>query len=55
MIGVLVPRPAAPDNGLRVRSHLLIRSSSQNQLDLGLFLEADRMHGLVITADNVEN
>jgi zinc protease len=27
----------------------------KNQLDLGLFLEADRMHGLVITADNLEN
>jgi predicted Zn-dependent peptidase len=27
----------------------------KNQLDLGLFLEADRMHGLVITAENVEN
>src|SRR5215831_5391400 len=27
----------------------------KNQLDLGLFLEADRMQGLVITAENVEN
>ena len=27
----------------------------KNQLDLGLFLEADRMHGLVITKDNLEN
>jgi predicted Zn-dependent peptidase len=27
----------------------------KNQLDLGLFLEADRMHGLVITLDNLEN
>ncbi len=27
----------------------------KNQVDLGLFLEADRMHGLVITADNLEN
>jgi predicted Zn-dependent peptidase len=27
----------------------------KNQVDLGLFLEADRMRGLVITADNVEN
>src|SRR5215467_4242029 len=27
----------------------------KNQLDLGLFLEADRMRGLVITAENVEN
>jgi predicted Zn-dependent peptidase len=27
----------------------------RNQLDLGLFLEADRMRGLVITADNLEN
>jgi zinc protease len=27
----------------------------KNQLDLGLFLEADRMHGLVITGENVEN
>jgi predicted Zn-dependent peptidase len=27
----------------------------KNQLDLGLFLEADRMHGLVITQDNLEN
>jgi zinc protease len=27
----------------------------KNQLDLGLFLEADRMHGLVITAENLEN
>jgi predicted Zn-dependent peptidase len=27
----------------------------KNQLDLGLFLEADRMRGLVITADNLEN
>jgi zinc protease len=27
----------------------------KNQLDLGLFLEADRMKGLVITADNLEN
>ena len=30
-------------------------SLPKNQLDLGLFLEADRMHGLVITADNLEN
>ena len=27
----------------------------KNQLDLGLYLEADRMHGLVITKENVEN
>jgi len=27
----------------------------KNQLDLGLFLEADRMHGLVITRENLEN
>ncbi len=27
----------------------------KNQLDLGLFLEADRMHGLVITSENLEN
>jgi zinc protease len=27
----------------------------KNQLDLGLFLEADRMKGLVITKDNLEN
>ena len=27
----------------------------KNQLDLGLFLESDRMRGLVITADNLEN
>src|SRR5947209_3293209 len=27
----------------------------KNQLDLGLFLEADRMHGLVITNENLEN
>jgi zinc protease len=27
----------------------------RNQLDLGLFLEADRMRGLVITPENVEN
>jgi zinc protease len=27
----------------------------RNQLDLGLFLEADRMRGLVITPDNLEN
>src|ERR1044071_7956476 len=27
----------------------------KNQLDLGLFLEADRMRGLVITAENLEN
>jgi predicted Zn-dependent peptidase len=27
----------------------------KNQLDLGLFLEADRMKGLVITAENLEN
>src|ERR1041385_8919960 len=27
----------------------------KTQLDLGLFLEADRMRGLVITADNLEN
>ena len=27
----------------------------RNQLDLGLFLEADRMHGLVITQENLEN
>ena len=27
----------------------------KNQLDLGLYLEADRMRGLVITAENVEN
>jgi zinc protease len=27
----------------------------KNQLDLGLFLEADRMHGLIITKDNLEN
>lgn len=27
----------------------------KNQLDLGLFLEADRMHGLVITPENLEN
>ena len=27
----------------------------KNQLDLGLFLEADRMRGLVITLDNLEN
>jgi len=27
----------------------------KNQVDLGLFLEADRMHGLVITQDNLEN
>jgi zinc protease len=27
----------------------------KNQLDLGLFLEADRMRGLVITPENVEN
>jgi len=27
----------------------------KNQLDLGLYLEADRMHGLVITQDNLEN
>ena len=27
----------------------------KNQLDLGLYLEADRMRGLVITADNLEN
>jgi predicted Zn-dependent peptidase len=27
----------------------------KNQLDLGLYLEADRMHGLVITAENLEN
>src|SRR4051794_27676528 len=27
----------------------------KNQLDLGLFLEADRMRGLVITKDNLEN
>lgn len=27
----------------------------RNQLDLGLFLEADRMHGLVITPENLEN
>jgi zinc protease len=27
----------------------------KNQLDLGLFLEADRMRGLVITQDNLEN
>ena len=27
----------------------------KNQLDLGLFLEADRMHGLVITQENLEN
>jgi zinc protease len=27
----------------------------KNQLDLGLFLEADRMHGLVITKENLEN
>jgi len=27
----------------------------RNQLDLGLFLEADRMRGLVITQDNLEN
>jgi predicted Zn-dependent peptidase len=27
----------------------------RNQLDLGLFLEADRMRGLVITAENLEN
>jgi len=27
----------------------------KNQIDLGLFLEADRMHGLVITQENLEN
>src|SRR5579872_3067738 len=27
----------------------------KNQLDLGLFLEADRMHGLVINQENLEN
>ncbi|HWC96678.1 MAG TPA: pitrilysin family protein [Candidatus Sulfopaludibacter sp.] len=27
----------------------------KNQLDLGLYLEADRMHALAITADNLEN
>src|SRR5512146_2712685 len=27
----------------------------KNQLDLGLFLEADRMRGLVITGENLEN
>ena len=27
----------------------------KNQLDLGLYLEADRMRGLVITAENLEN
>jgi zinc protease len=27
----------------------------KNQIDLGLYLEADRMRGLVITADNLEN
>jgi len=27
----------------------------KNQLDLGLYLEADRMHGLVITQENLEN
>ncbi len=27
----------------------------KNQLDLGLYLEADRMHGLVITPENLEN
>ncbi len=27
----------------------------KNQLDLGLFLEADRMHALVITKENLEN
>ncbi len=27
----------------------------KNQVDLGLFLEADRMHGLVITQENLEN
>jgi predicted Zn-dependent peptidase len=27
----------------------------RNQLSLGLFLEADRMHGLVITQENLEN
>ena len=27
----------------------------KNQLDLGLYLEADRMHGLVITKENLEN
>jgi zinc protease len=27
----------------------------KNQVDLGLFLEADRMHGLVITPENLEN
>src|SRR4051794_23495465 len=27
----------------------------KNQLDLGLFLEADRMRGLIITKDNLEN
>ncbi len=27
----------------------------KNQIDLGLFLEADRMRGLVITPDNLEN
>src|SRR5580704_2625263 len=27
----------------------------KNQVDLGLFLEADRMHGLIITKENLEN
>jgi predicted Zn-dependent peptidase len=27
----------------------------KNQVDLGLYLEADRMHGLVITQENLEN
>src|SRR5438045_3612896 len=27
----------------------------KNQLDLGLYLEADRMRGLIITKDNLEN
>ena len=27
----------------------------KNQLDLGLYLEADRMHGLIITKENLEN
>jgi len=30
-------------------------SLPKNQLDLGLYLEADRMRGLVITQDNLEN
>jgi predicted Zn-dependent peptidase len=30
-------------------------SLPKNQLDLGLYLEADRMHGLAITPENLEN